>query len=278
MLSRQGRDMGAVADKLARAEQMLEGCHLCPRGCRVDRGQGVVGRCGCDAESRAYFEGLLWGEEAFITPSYALFFAGCNLSCAFCYAAESNRRCGAYPPVDVDAVADRVRRCQPAPVSFSLIGGEPTVHLATALRLIAALPPELPIVWNSNFYFSTDAAELLAGAVTVFVADLHFGNDACADAIAGAEQYLQVVTGNLRWAREAGALVVRHLVLPGHLDCCTLPALRWLASELPEVPVHVMTNYLPPEGVDRALARMLSEQESDRALELARSLGLRMIE
>ena len=275
---RDRRDIAAIAHKLARAEQILEACHFCERDCRVDRRRGDLGECGCDAQSRAYFEGLLWGEEAFITPSYAVFFAGCNLRCAFCYAADSNARPAAYPPVDTDAVAERVRRCEPKPASFSLIGGEPTVHLHTALRLIAALPPELSVVWNSNFCFSAEAAELLAGAIDVFVADLHFGNDACAHALAGADRYSEVVARNLRWAQRAGALVVRHLLLPGHLDCCTLPALRWLASELAGVPVHVMTNYLPPERADPILTRELRESEANRALELAQSLGLRMIE
>lgn len=278
-LPRAGRDPAGIEARVAAAERMLACCSFCERDCRVDRARGELGWCGCATDSRAYFEGLLWAEELFITPSYGLFFAGCNLRCAFCYLHESNCRPHLYPLVDVQAVASRVRRCERQPASFSLIGGEPTVHVHTALRLIAALPSGLPVVWNSNFYFSQPAAELLAGAVEVFIADLHFGNNDCAQAIAGTPWYLEVVGRNLLWARDVGTLVVRHLVLPGHLDCCTRPALEWLASKLGDVPVHVLTTYLPPESAGcPELTRELSDSQARQALDMARALRLRMVQ
>ena len=267
-----------AADRARYADRLLGSCCLCQWHCGVDRTHVATGKCGCDAASYAYFEGVLWGEETLVTPSYSVFFAGCNSRCAFCYAADRNRQPSAHTPVDVRAVAARIRRAAPPPRSFSLIGGEPTVHLRTSLQLIAAVPAELTIVWNSNFYFSEVTASLLAGIVDVFTADLHFGNDGCAQAIAGLPHYLEVIRRNLCWAQAEGALVVRHLVLPGHFDCCTRPALHWLAAELPAAPVHLLTNYLPPEAGAGALARELSEAEAAAAFELARGLGLRTIE
>ena len=306
-LAGSGRSPSSLAEKAGRADDLLRSCVLCEHRCRVARSGSERGQCGCDSRARAFQEGLLWGEEEFITPTYALFFAGCNLRCSFCYVAESNEHVEGHEVVDIAAVAARVRECDPPPVSFSFIGGEPTVHLPTALRLIsalrqaqgrpergrgAALPAELPVVWNSNFYFTPEAAEVLAGSVEVFIADLHFGNDACAHRVAGAPRYLETVLRNLEWAKEVGTLVVRQLVLPGHLECCTRPALHMLADKLPEVPVHVMTNFLPPEarrirggGVRRGgpqplegLDRPLSEEEAAEACQLAADLGLRVAE
>ena len=259
--------------------ELLRHCCLCERACGVDRLAGETGWCGCDDRSYAYSEDLLWAEETFITPTYAIFFAGCNLGCAFCYASTFNREPRNCHPVDVNGVVARVRESAIPPTTFSLIGGEPTVHLHTALALIDALPPELPVVWNSNFYFSSDCANLLNGCVNVFVADLHFGNDNCAERIAGVASYFNVVRRNLKWAQGAGTLVVRHLVLPGHVECCTRPALAWLAAELPHVPVHILTNYLPPESrLIPEIERYLEDSEAQRALEIAATLGLEIIE
>lgn len=274
-----GRRRADLQHRIAEARRLLRRCCLCERSCGVDRLAGETGWCGCDDRSCSYFEGLLWAEEAFITPTYAVFFAGCNLRCAFCYAAQHNIVPSDYEPVDTAAVAGRVQKCGTAPASFSLIGGEPTVHLHTALALSEAVAPEMPVVWNSNFYFSPQTAGLLDGCVDVFIADLHFGSDACAARIAGAERYLAVVRENLRWARGAGKLVVRHLVLPGHVDCCTEPALRWLAADLPHVPVHVLTNYLPPESrLIPEIAQQLAHEEAERARAIARRLGLEAIQ
>ena len=273
------RSCSQAAKRAETAEGLLRSCTLCERVCRVDRSRGETGACRCDGDSRIFFEGLLWGEEEFITPTYAVFFAGCNLGCEFCYAAEFNRRPQAQSPVDISAVAARVAQCDAPPVSFSFIGGEPTVHLHTALRLAAVLPASLPLVWNSNFYFTGEVAKLLAGVMDVFIADLHFGCDDCAYEIAGADRYLEVVGRNLLWAAEAGALMVRHLVLPDHLGCCTRPALEWLAGELPGVPLHLMTNFLPPEPRQTCgTGRYLAESESSAAQRLALDLGLRLIE
>ena len=270
--SRQASDMGA---RIEAAEAMLRSCVLCEHRCAVDRTQFADGRCGCGADSRAYFEDLLWAEEEFITPTYAIFFAGCNLRCQFCYAADRNSHPASHPRVDAGGIASRVRACEPAPVSFSFIGGEPTVHLPAALRIAAALPSHLPLVWNSNFYFTPETTALLSGVMDIFVADLHFGNDDCARSLSGAERYLDVVTRNLRWAHEGQTLVVRHLVVPGHVDCCTAPALRWIAAELPDADVHLMTNYLPPESrLIHEINRPLSDSEISRAEALASSLGL----
>lgn len=274
-----GRDSGLMTSKLAAAEQMLCSCTFCERLCRVDRSRGETGACQCGSESHTYLEGLLWGEEQFITPTYALFFAGCDLECSFCYAADANALPQAQSPLDVHAIAARVTRSDSPPVSFSFIGGEPTVHLHTALRLASVLPADLPLVWNSNFYFTEAAAGLLESIMDVYIADLHFGCDDCAREIAGADRYLSIVGRNLKWAARAGSLVVRHLVLPGHLCCCTAPALQWLARELPGTPVHLMTNYLPPESRQSyGTGRYLTESESLEAQRLALDLGLELVE
>lgn len=81
--------------------------------------------------------------------------------------------------------------------------------------------------------------------VDIHVADFKFGNDACAERIAGVPRYVEIVERNLFLARESADLIVRHLLLPGHFECCFLPVARWLAEYLPEIPFSIRDGYLP---------------------------------
>jgi putative pyruvate formate lyase activating enzyme len=81
--------------------------------------------------------------------------------------------------------------------------------------------------------------------VDIHVADFKFGNDACAERIAGVPRYMATVGRNLLRARVSAELIVRHLLLPGHFECCFLPVAGWLAEHLPSVPFSIRDGYLP---------------------------------
>ncbi len=103
----------------------------------------------------------------------------------------------------------------------------------------------LPVVWKSNFYGTIEGFALLEGLVDVYVADLKFGNDTCARQMAGVDGYMQIVTRNLLHVAQGARLIIRHLLLPGHLECCYRPVVDWMCRHLPEVPLRIMTGYLP---------------------------------
>ncbi len=64
---------------------------------------------------------------------------------------------------------------------------------------------------------------------------------------------MERVTRNILRAAASGDVIIRHLVLPGHLDCCTKPALEWMARNLPRdrVLVNAMGQYRPDHLVLR---------------------------
>lgn len=77
-------------------------------------------------------------------------------------------------------------------------------------------------------------------------------------------------------------LIVRHLVMPGHLDE-TRQILTWVAEELgPDTYVNLMDQYYPAGtvGEDRfpELNRKLHPEEFEEAREMARALGLRNLD
>jgi putative pyruvate formate lyase activating enzyme len=86
--------------------------------------------------------------------------------------------------------------------------------------------------------------------------------------------YWRVVTGCIERVYRAGKKVlVRHLLMPGHFDCCTRPALEWLAGR-PGIEVSLLTQYVAPPQAKGELAGELQVGEITSARELARELGL----
>ncbi len=259
------------------ARRMLKACTLCERGCRADRTQGPNGFCGVGSRSRYFFEQVLWGEELPLVPSHEVFFSGCNLRCRYCYSWECVLEPERGAVVDAAALAGLIdsRRMEGA-ANVNLIGGEPTVHLPAILDTLKLVTQPTAVVWNSNFLMSSDTMKLLRGVVDLFVGDLRFGNDECASKLGGFGLYVEPARRNFLAAAESADLVIRHLVVPGHVECCLRPIAEWVAQNLPGVPFNLMFQYTPffEALADAGLSRTLSPEEQQRAAQIVSSLGL----
>ncbi len=263
--------------KIELARRMLSGCTLCENRCRVDRTRGEKGICGVGSDSRFFFEQILWGEEAPLNPSHEIFFSGCNMRCKFCYSWESilnPSRGEEVRPEELGRLIGRRRR--EGARNVNLIGGEPTVHLPNILRSLKFVDSPTAVVWNSNFLMSEETMRLLDGIVDLYVGDFRFGNNTCAQAVANTGGYVEAAARNFRLAAKTGDLIVRHLLLPGHTDCCLRPIAEWLARNLSETPFHVMFKYVPfYEALsDPQLSRSLTREEEREAERVASDLGL----
>ncbi len=132
--------------------------------------------------------------------------------------------------------------------NLHFVGGEPIVNLPAILAFLSAHEVELrglPLVINSNLYAGESALGLLEAVADTVVADLKWGNGACAEAWSMAADYLPVVLAALGRLVGSGVdVIVRHLLVPGHRDCCTRPVLESLHA-FPGVSVNLMTAYLP---------------------------------
>jgi putative pyruvate formate lyase activating enzyme len=96
-------------------------------------------------------------------------------------------------------------------------------------------------------------------------------------------------TTSLRKKRSAAAdenvrapleLIVRHLVMPGHVQCCWRPVAEWLATELPGVKVSLRNGFWPGWHSLRhtELCRTPLNQESSEAMQIAADCGLNLIQ
>jgi putative pyruvate formate lyase activating enzyme len=90
---------------------------------------------------------------------------------------------------------------------------------------------------------------------------------------------MRIVTRNLSLAAQATRLIVRHLLLPGHLECCFRPIVDWMCRHLPATPFRVMAGYLPRWQAVRFpdLASPLGRDVGTRAVTIAREKGLNVI-
>lgn len=271
--------LAAKRSRLAYAS--LADCHLCAHHCGVNRLTRARGRCHASAEARFFSAQLEMGDELELLPTFAVATSGCDLRCDFCITgAESwNPRAGAaLLPAELAANARRALANGARTVQF--LGGEPTIHLPAILGVVAELPASAKLVWKTNAHGSAQARVLLEGIFDIWVADFKFGNDACARRLAGIERYTEIVRENLYWAAEHTELLVRHLLMPGHVECCWRPIARWLAAELPLVKVSLRAGFWPAWRSARhtELLRAVHENEWRAAVQIATDSGLYLSE
>lgn len=266
--------------RLDKARSLADPCRLCPRRCGARRLHGQTGRCGAGSGADLFLEYVHWGEDADIVPAQTLYLTGCNMSCVFCQTGEEQRRLAAsrLTPALFGDILARGRRAGARTVN--ILGGEPTVNLPALLELFASVGDFPGLVWNTNLYGSAEAFEILDGIADIYMADLKFGHHDCGLRLAGAGDAAEVARARAReiFARTPEALIARHLVMPGHFDCCTRPVLEWIAQNLPGVRVSLKTVYLPPPAMPDSCPEkcFLTRTEAETARKLAESLGLRL--
>ena len=310
----------------ALAYRMLAHCNFCRWNCRVDRAHGTkFGACklGSDTRVSSYFHHP--GEELPYRGHHGsgtIFFTSCNMRCAFCQNGDISTDKDNGEPVSARTLATmawllRIEGCH----NINWVGGDPTIHFHTIVDAIAQLadlrPTEdelraalstkadwrpafatqradatyrgalnAPMLWNSNFFMTREAMEILRIVMDIWLPDFKFGPAECARELSRTPWYWETVTENLKLIHDWGEeFTIRHLVMPAHVECCTKPVLEWIAREMPEVPVNVMDQYRPENFCDptdvkfkdryRPIARRPSRREFVQAYRYARDLGLR---
>lgn len=275
-------DRAKVAGERARiAYAMLRDCRFCAHDCGVNRIAGKTGFCHAGAQTRFFSAQTEVTDELEFIPTFAVALSGCDLRCDFCITgAESwNPRAGqGFDAVAMAARAEAAVRNDAKTVM--LLGGEPTIHLCGALEFVSALPSSAKLIWKTNAHGSAQARELLDGMFDVWLADYKFGNDSCAQRLAKVPDYNRVVRENLLWAAEHSELIVRHLLMPGHVECCWRPVAEWLAKNLPDVKLSLRVGFWPSwhAAWHPELRGATTISDNDCAFDLARRLNLNLIQ
>jgi putative pyruvate formate lyase activating enzyme len=272
---------GLDTRRLSLARQQYHSCHLCQHHCGINRSQGEMGFCKAGDVPRLVRHRIEYSEEIDLIPSHLFYLSGCDLRCAFCIAGLNAFDPGRGRELSGDLFNQAVDwGIEQGARNIQWVGGEPTIHLPALLELMAQCPNLPPVVWKSDFHFTKEALDLLEGVVDVYVADHKFGNAQCAARLGGGAEYVERIQENLILAAGGARLIVRHLLLPGHLECCFRPIARWLGENLPETEISLRLGYLPNWRSNRfeEISHPLGRAEAQAATELAASYGLRMIQ
>lgn len=264
--------------KVEIANRILENCHFCTRRCGFNRLKGEVGWCKCGTQITVstMFEHM--GEEPELVPSGTIFTLGCTMRCKHCQnwtISQWLEQGEIYTPAKLAKAVEHLRKggCRNA----NLVGGEPTPWLEQWLETFRHVNVNVPVVWNSNSYYSEETARLLAGFADVYLLDFKYGNNDCATRISEAPKYWEVCTRNHMYSGKYGELLIRVLVLPEHLECCTRVTLNWIAQQLGTgMRTNVMFQYRPEWQANEIpeLRRRLTRNEMERAVQLAKEAGL----
>ena len=268
-----------IDERTALAKETLRQCRLCPHECSVDRTKGQLGFCKLDDSFRCFREMIYRGEEAGLNPSHQIYFAGCNMKCEFCSVAEWNEDPEAAQILDIDFLASQIEsRRNEGAKTLNLLGGEPAISVYSALKLLSRVDPSTCVVWNSSMYYNPIVDELMAGLVDIYLADLKCGNDKCSKSLLGCEDYFEVAKQNIISAEKHSKVIVRHLILPGHFECCTKPVMTWFSQNLSESKLSLRSDYTPPAGGVSCPKVYLSREELKNATNFATKLDLDIVE
>lgn len=268
--------------KIELAKKLLTPCRFCERRCKVDRTKESKGFCrlGYDSYVASYF--LHMGEEAPLVPSGTIFFSGCSFRCVFC----QNWDISQYPtsgfkvtPEMLANIATELRIKGARNINY--VGGNPDQHLHTIMESLKYLEINVPLLWNNNAYTSLEGMKLLLDVIDIHLPDLKYGNDKCASRLSAITRYFEIATRNIKMICENNdPIIIRHLVLPNHIECCTKPVLEWISKNCPNALINVMDQYRPEFMVannpDRyqEISRRLNKQEINRAYSLAKEYNL----
>lgn len=264
--------------KIEIANHILKSCHFCTRRCGFNRLAGELGYCKCGTRITVSTMFQHRGEEPELVPSGTIFTLGCTLQCRHCQnwsISQWYEKGEIFSPERLAGPVEHLRRsgCR----NVNLVGGDPTPWLQQWLETFRYVNVNVPVVWNSNSYYSEETAKLLAGFVDVYLLDFKYGSNECAKRISDASGYREACTRNHLYGKKYGELLIRVLVLPGHLDCCTKPILNWIAQNLGVwVRTNVMFQYRPEWRAHEIpeLRRGLTKDEREQAIKLAKEAGL----
>ena len=284
-----------------------------------------LGACKLASGSRVSSHFHHTGEELFYRGtqgSGTIFFTSCNMRCAFCQNGDisTDKDNGEETdPRTLAAIAWML--CREGCHNINWVGGKVVIHLHAIVDAIALLGRDFtptqaelkrarrtkadrffffdelpdaatyegrfnaPILWNSNFFITSESMKILRLLIDVWLPDFKFGPGRCAMTPAKTPWYWDTVTRNIALIAQWGEdFSIRHLVMPNHVQCCTYPVLEWIGEHVPSAPVNVMAQFRPDNFCDPAsakyrdkhaeIARRPTRMELSDSWRRARELGL----
>ncbi|MBQ2769316.1 MAG: radical SAM protein [Clostridia bacterium] len=266
---------------------LLENCKLCPVECGANRLLGV-GACGVDGLRIAKYYLHPFEEPciSFQKGSGTIFFAGCNLRCAFCqnYEVSRAKRGKAITPAQLADIFKELEDKGAENISL-VTPSHLTAYLVAAFEIYQ---PKIPVVYNTGSYEKIEALQRINPFVDIYLPDMKFYSPALSKRYLGKEDYFDVASNAISFMANAKPLqmtdegkmlsgcIVRHLVMP----LCTADSkklLHWFADTLPkDTYLSLMSQYTPFGNIEGMpeLSRKITAREYAAVKDEAFDLGI----
>lgn len=277
---------------------MLGSCTLCPRECRVDRFKNGSGYCGTDAGLNIASVCIHRGEEPVIGGTDGIcniFFSGCNLHCSYCQNYEISRH-GIKPEnpgMELNDLLDRIEDILSKGIkSVGFVSPSHVVPQVKAIIKGLNIRGLKPItIYNTNSYDKVETIKSWSGLIDVYLPDYKYVTREVSAALSCSSDYPEVALKAIKEmyyqkgstlitdedGRAENGMLIRHLVLPGHVGE-SIKVLKTIAEELsPGVHLSLMSQYHPTDHVrnDPFLNRPLYKAEYESVVEVMQELGFR---
>ena len=273
----------------------LESCMLCPHNCKVNRINGLKGRCKCDNKLKIALSSLHMFEEPCISGtngSGTVFFTNCNLNCIYCQNYEISQL-GKGKEITIEHLA-RIFINQQEKGAHNINLVTPTMYvyqIIEAIKIAKQNGLNIPIIYNSNGYENVETIKLLDGYIDVYLPDLKYYSNELSKKYSKVDNYFETATNAIKeMYKQVGqakfsedglikkGVIIRHLVLPNHI-LNTKNILKWIKDNMPsDIYVSVMAQYFPTYKAkeDNLINRKLNKKEYEEVFNYLYSLDLKI--
>lgn len=270
----------------------LSCCTLCPRNCKVNRNNNELGFCKAGSNIKIAKYSLHYWEEPCIsgeTGSGTIFFSCCNLKCIFCqnYDISTNNN---GKEITIEEFADICIELQNKKANnINLVTGVMYIPLIKKGLILAKKKGlKVPIIYNSSGYENIEALKELDGLIDIYLPDFKYFNNELANNFSKADNYFEIAKNAINeMFRQVGkvkykndimqkGVIVRHLLLPNHLDD-SKKIIKYLHDNYKDdITISIMNQYTPIRKIEKykELNNTVTEDEYDELINYACDLGI----
>ena len=239
--------------------------------------------------------------------TFAIFFYGCTMRCVYCQNSKISR---GVVGADTIRQSRRGELCEPEKINYtseelseeiikaqsenvasiSFITGALYVdQIVETIKLAKKKGLKVPVVYNSSAYETVSQIKKLDGLVDIYLPDFKYFDNELGKKLSGvpnyadvaklciAEMHRQIVELKKKFEP---ALIVRHLVLPGHTEN-SKQVIKYLYETYgDDICISIMSQYTPMpqnEGIEAfpELTRKLTKREYEKVVDFAIKLGVK---